>query len=356
MPIERFLFDMVDGQPVEGFTLSAGGLEATVIAHGARLVRMMVPDRDGRTADVVLGFDRLAGYLASDAYFGATCGRYGNRIGGAAFTLDGVRHALSVNEPPNHLHGGADGFDRRIWRAVVEEADNAVTFMLVSPDGDQGYPGTLTATTRYRLTADGVLDIEMTAASDRPTVVNLVHHSYWNLGGHGSGSGLGDVRGHRLAVRGGFTTPVGPDLIPTGEVRPVDGTAFDLRGGIDLGGVDLGAALERAGGFGFDHNWCLEGPAGTLRPAAWLEHPASGRRMELETDQPGLQVYSGGYLGARSGGQVVGKGGQTYGPFAGLALETQRFPGSPNIGHFPSARLDPGETRRHTMRLRFLTA
>ncbi|WP_372396439.1 aldose epimerase family protein [Azospirillum sp. HJ39] len=354
MPIESFLFDMVDGQPVEGFVLSAGGLEATVIAHGARLVRMMVPDRDGRTADVVLGFDRLAGYLASDAYFGATCGRYGNRIGGAAFTLDGVRYALSANEPPNHLHGGADGFDRRVWRAAVEEADNAVTFMLVSPDGDQGYPGTLTATTRYRLTADGVLDIEMTAASDRPTVVNLVHHSYWNLGGHGPAPDLGDVRGHRLAVHGGFTTPVGPDLIPTGEVRPVDGTAFDLRG-IDFGGVDLGAALERAGGFGFDHNWCLEGPAGELRPAAWLEHPASGRRMELETDQPGLQVYSGGYIGATSGGQVVGKGGRTYGPFAGLALETQRFPGSPNIGHFSSARLDPGETRRHTMRLRFLT-
>lgn len=351
MPIESFLFDTHDGRPVEGFTLSAGGLEATVVAHGARLVRMMVPDRGGTAADVVLGFDRLAGYLASDAYFGATCGRYGNRIGGAAFTLDGVRYGLAVNEPPNQLHGGPDGFDRRIWQASVEPADTAVTFTLVSPDGDQGYPGTLTASTRYRLTADGVLDIVMTAVTDRPTVVNLVHHSYWNLGGHGSG----DVRGHRLAVRGGFTTPVGPDLIPTGEVRPVDGTPFDLRG-VDLRGADLGAALEAVGGFGFDHNWCLEGPAGELRPVAVLEHPGSGRRLELATDQPGLQVYGGGYIGARSGGQVAGKGGQTYGPFAGLALETQRFPGSPNIGHFPSARLDPGETRRHHMRLHFLAA
>ena len=340
MPIESFLFDTVKGRPVEGFTLSAGGLEATVVAHGARLVRMMVPDRDGTPADVVLGFDQLADYLASDAYFGATCGRYGNRIGGAAFTLDGVRHELSANEPPNQLHGGPDGFDRRIWEAHGEEADNAVIFTLVSPDGDQGYPGTLTATARYRLTDDGVLDIRMTATTDRPTIINLVHHSYWNLGGHASG----DLRDHRLAVQGGFTTPVGADLIPTGEVRPVDGTPFDLRER-----VGLGEALDSVGGLGFDHNWCLEGPAGELRPVAVLEHPVSGRRMELATDQPGLQVYTGGYLSE----QVVGKGGQRYCRFGGLALESQRFPDSPNTGHFPSARLDPGETYRHRMQLRF---
>ncbi|MFS2008573.1 aldose epimerase family protein [Azospirillum sp. CT11-132] len=340
MPIESFLFDTVEGRPVEGFTLSAGGLEATVIAHGARLVRMMVPGRDGNRADVVLGFDRLSDYLASDAYFGATCGRYGNRIGGAAFALDGVRHELAVNEPPNQLHGGPEGFDRRIWEAEVDEAENAVTFTHESPDGDQGYPGTLTASTRYQLSDDGVLDIRMTATTDRPTIVNIVHHSYWNLGGHASG----DLRDHQLTVRGGFTTPVGADLIPTGEVRPVDGTAFDLRGG-----VELGEALEAVGGFGFDHNWCLDGPAGELRPVAVLEHPASGRRMELATDQPGLQVYSGGYLSEK----IVGKGGQPYRRFAGLALESQRFPNSPNIGHFPSARLDPGETYRHRMRLRF---
>ncbi|MFP5512204.1 MAG: aldose epimerase family protein [Alphaproteobacteria bacterium] len=340
MPIERFPFDTVDGRPVEGFTLSAGGLEATVIAHGARLVRMMVPGRDGVPVDVVLGFDRVADYLASDAYFGATCGRYGNRIGGAAFTLDGVRHELSANEPPNQLHGGPEGFDRRLWDATVEEAENAVTFTHKSPDGDQGYPGTLTATTRYQLTDDGVLDIRMTATTDRPTIVNLVHHSYWNLAGHASGD-LGD---HRLTVRGGFTTPVGADLIPTGEVRPVDGTPFDLRGG-----VRLGDALEAAGGFGFDHNWCLGGPTGELRPVAVLEHPGSGRWMELATDQPGLQVYSGGYLSE----QVVGKGGKPYCRFAGLALESQHFPDSPNIGHFPSARLDPGETYRHRLQLRF---
>ncbi|PWC57702.1 aldose epimerase [Azospirillum sp. TSH7] len=345
MPIESFLFDTVEGRPVEGFTLSAGGLEATVIAHGARLVRMLVPGRDGSSDDVVLGFDRVADYLASDAYFGATCGRYGNRIGGAAFTLDGVRHELAVNEPPNQLHGGPEGFDRRIWDAKVDEAENAVTFTHESPDGDQGYPGTLTASTRYQLSDDGVLDIRMTATTDRPTIVNIVHHSYWNLGGHASG----DLRDHRLTVRGGFTTPVGADLIPTGEVRPVGGTAFDLRGDMGRGGVELGEALEAVGGFGFDHNWCLEGPVGELRPVAVLEHPASGRRMELATDQPGLQVYSGGYLSEK----IVGKGGQPYRRFAGLALESQRFPNSPNIGHFPSARLDPGETYRHRMRLRF---
>lgn len=344
MPIESFLFDTVEGldegRPVEGFTLSAGGLEATVVAHGARLVRMLMPGRDGTPADVVLGFDRVADYLASDAYFGATCGRYGNRIGGAAFTLDGVRHALAVNEPPNQLHGGPDGFDRRIWRAEADAAENAVTFTLVSPDGDQGYPGTLTATTRYRLTDDGVLDIAMTATTDRPTIVNIVHHSYWNLAGHASG----DLRDQRLWVRGGFTTPVGTDLIPTGEVRPVDGSPFDLRNG-----VVLGEALDAVGGFGFDHNWCLEGAAGELRPVALLEHPGSGRRMELLTDQPGLQVYTGGYLSET----IVGKGGQPYCRFGGLALESQRFPNSPNIGHFPSARLDPGETYRHRMQLRF---
>lgn len=340
MAIESFLFDTVEGRPVEGFTLSAGGLEATVIAHGARLVRMLVPGRDGTRADVVLGFDRVADYLTSDAYFGATCGRYGNRIGGAAFALDGVRHELAVNEPPNQLHGGPEGFDRRIWDAKVDEAENAITFTLVSRDGDQGYPGTLTASTRYQLSDDGVLEIRMTAVCDRPTIVNIVHHSYWNLGGHASG----DLRDHRLTVQGGFTTPVGADLIPTGEVRPVDGTPFDLRGG-----VGLGEALEAVGGFGFDHNWCLDGPAGELRPVAVLEHPASGRKMELATDQPGLQVYSGGYLSEK----IVGKSGQPYRRFAGLALESQRFPNSPNIGHFPSARLDPGEPYRHRMRLRF---
>ncbi|MGF7174964.1 aldose epimerase family protein [Azospirillum doebereinerae] len=347
MPITSFLFDELDGRPVEGFTLAAGGLEATVIAHGARLVRFLMPDRDGRPADVVLGFDRLAGYLGSDAYAGATCGRYGNRIGGAAFTLDGVRHRLTANEPPNQLHGGSDGFDRRLWDAAVDEAANAVTFTLRSPDGDQGYPGTLTASVRYRLTGDGVLDIRMTATTDRPTVVNLVHHSYWNLAGHAVGHAVGDVRGHRLAVRGGFVTPVGADLIPTGEVRPVDGTPFDLRDG-----PLLGDALAAVGGFGFDHNWCLEGPAGELRPVAWLEDPASGRRLDLSSDQPGLQVYTGGYLSDR----VIGKGGRPYRRFAGIALETQRFPGTPNIAHFPSARLDPGQRYEHRMQLRFRTS
>jgi len=346
MPIDSFLFDTLDSRPVEGYTLTAGALSATVIAHGARLVRFVMPDRDGRPADIVLGFDRLAGYLDSDAYVGATCGRYGNRIGGAAFTLDGVRHRLTVNEPPNQLHGGTDGFDRRLWDATVDEAANAVAFTLRSPDGDQGYPGALTASVRYQLTGDGVLDIRMTAVTDRPTVVNLVHHSYWNLAGQAVGHAVEDVRGHRLAVRGGFITPVGADLIPTGEVRSVDGTPFDLRDG-----SLLGKALEAVGGFGFDHNWCLEGSAGELRPVASLEDPASGRRLDLASDQPGLQVYTGGYLSDR----VVGKGDRPYRPFAGIALETQRFPGTPNISHFPSARLDPGQRYEHRMQLRFRT-
>lgn len=348
MPIQSFLFEPLDGpsledRPVEGFTLSNGtGLSATVTAYGARLLRLVAPDRDGVPADVALGFDGLEDYRASDAYFGATCGRYGNRIGGAAFMLDGVRHALAVNEAPNQLHGGPDGFDRRLWDATVEAAENAVTFRLLSPDGDQGFPGTLHASARYALGEDGTLDIRMMAETDRPTVVNLVHHSYWNLGGHASG----DVRDHRLTVHGGFVTPVDGTLIPTGAVEPVAGTPFDLRGG-----PRLGDALDAVGGIGFDHNWCLDGPAGDLRSVARLEHPPSGRWLELSSDQPGLQVYTGGYLSER----VVGKGGQPYRRFAGVALETQRFPNTPNIGHFPSARLDPGELYDHRLILRFGT-
>lgn len=343
--IDRFVFDhTADGTPVEAVTLtSPAGLSATLIAHGARLVRLTAPDRAGALADVVLGFDRLADYLDSTAYFGATCGRYGNRIGGAAFTLDGVRHGLSVNEPPNHLHGGADGFDRRLWAMALEEAENAVTFTLRSPDGDQGYPGELLAQTRYRLTADGTLAITMTATTDAPTMVNLVHHSYWNLAGHAAG----DARDHRLTVLGGAITPVDSGLIPTGERLPVDQTPFDLRNG-----PLLGDALTALGGtVGFDHNWCVDGGTGAVRPVARLDHPPSGRRLELWSDQPGLQVYTGGYLSAA----IIGKGGQAYCPFAGIALETQRFPNSPNIGAFPTARLDPGQRYVHRMELR-LTA
>ncbi len=344
MAIERFTFDDLRGVPVPGFTLgNRNGLAATVVAYGARLTRLLMPDRNGRPADIVLGFDRLADYAASDAYPGATCGRYGNRIGGAAFALDGVRHALSINEPPNHLHGGADGFDRRVWHAVADEAANAVTFTLRSPDGDQGYPGALTATVRYRLTDTDELDIRMQAATDRATMVNLVHHSYWNLAGHDAG----DIRGHRLTVHGGFITPVDPALIPTGERRPVDGTPFDLRRA-----TTLGPALDAAGGIGFDHNWCLGGPADTLRPVARLADPASGRQLELSANQPGLQVYSGGYLSER----IVGKGGRPYRRFAGIALETQRFPDTPNIDDFPSARLDPGQLYDHRMVLRLTVA
>lgn len=347
MSVTRFIFDhAADGTPVEGVTLtSPAGVSATLIAHGARLVRLLAPDRAGTLADVVLGFDRLSDYLASSAYFGATCGRYGNRIGGAAFTLDGVRHALSVNEPPNHLHGGAEGFDRRLWAMAVEEAENAVTFTLRSPDGDQGYPGELLAQTRYRLTADGTLDIRMTATTDAPTMVNLVHHSYWNLAGHAAG----DVRDHRLTVLGGAITPVDDRLIPTGARLPVDGTPFDLRDGPLLAdALDALGGTVGGGTVGFDHNWCLDGGTGELRLAARLDHPPTGRRLELLSDQPGLQVYTGGYLNAA----IIGKDGQPYRPFAGIALETQRFPNSPNIADFPSARLDPGQRYEHRMKLR----
>lgn len=341
MAVEQFLFGELDGVAVPGFVLSnAGGLKATVIAYGARLAAMEAPDRSEALADIVLGCDDLAGYRASTAYLGATVGRCANRIGGSVVALGGLRHELSANEPPNHLHGGAEGFDRRVWNATVDEGSNAVTFTLVSPDGDQGYPGTVVAVVRYRLTDTDALEIRMSATTDSATLVNLAHHSYWNLAGHAAG----DIRGHRLTVNGGFVTPVDAALIPTGEIRPVGGTPFDLRSG-----PLLGDALDALGGAGFDHNWCLDGPVGELRAVARLEEPGSGRRLDILSDQPGLQVYTGGYFD----GSQAGKGGVAYDRFAGVALETQGFPNTPNVAHFPSVRLDPGQVYAHRMVLRF---
>ncbi|WP_207459833.1 aldose epimerase family protein [Azospirillum sp. SYSU D00513] len=343
MTIEAFFLPMPDGTVVPGFVLTNGrGMRAKLTAFGARLLEMWVPDRDGRAADVVLGFDTLPDYLASDAYFGGTCGRYANRVAGGRFTLDGTVHQLTRNEGENQLHGGPQGFDRRVWTAVPLPHRNAVTFSLLSPDGEEGYPGTLTASVTYGL-AEDALHIRMTAMAEEATVVNLAHHSYWNLAGQGSG----DIRSHRLGVLGGHWLPVDEALIPTGELRPVGGTPFDLRQG-----RAIGEAIGEVGGIGFDHNWCLDGEAGEdgLHLAAWLEDPASGRRLDLFTNQPGLQVYTGAYLTDR----VVGKGGRRYCREGGIALETQRYPDAPN--RWPAmARLDPAEVYEHRQLLRFST-
>ncbi|NCY02528.1 MAG: galactose mutarotase [Planctomycetia bacterium] len=343
MPAERPFGRLPDGREAHLYTLEVpGGWRATVTDFGAILTSLHVPGADGRAVDVVLGFDTLAGYVAKHPYFGAICGRVANRIAAGRFDLDGVSHTLATNNEPNHLHGGLVGFDKLLWRAV-------------SPAGDEGYPGRLTARVTYTLTPDGELWVEMAAACDAPTIVNLAHHSYWNLAGQAAGT----IHGHELVVHADRYLPVDAGSIPTGEFAAVAGTPFDLtsrRRGVTLGdairGLPPSADGTRPGGI--DHNYLIRGwqPDGSLRSAAVLRDPASGRSMEILTDQPGIQVYTGNYLD----GSDVGKGGVAYPRQAAVCLETQRYPDA--IHHagdpaWPTVRLDPGQTYLHTMVHRF---
>jgi aldose 1-epimerase len=309
---------------------------ARLTNFGARLIAMMVPDRNGALADVVLGFDDLAAYAASDRYFGATCGRYGNRIKRGRFALGGRALEVSQNDGPNHLHGGFKGFDRQVWDAEIDQAENFVTFSLISEDGDEGFPGRLVARSKYCLTDDDRLTITMTASTEQETVVNLVHHSYWNLAGHDSGDVLDQV----LQVNAGFYTPVDDELMPTGEILAVAGTAFDFREEMAIG---------RDGGR-YDHNWIIGDFGPGLRPVAALHDPKSGRAMEVRSSEPGVQIYTAGYIDP----PVTGKGGQLYRRYSGITFETQKFPDSPNFVHFPDARLQPGALYEHLMEIRFL--
>ncbi|NJN51123.1 MAG: galactose mutarotase [Gammaproteobacteria bacterium] len=307
-----------------------GGVRVCVIELGAVVTRMEVPDRSGRVADVVLGYDDLAGYAAGASYFGAVVGRYANRIAGGRFTLDGRVYSLSINDAVNHLHGGESGFDKRHWRGVL--VPDGVRLTLTSPAGDAGYPGALSASVTYTLDDANVLDVRYLATSDAPTVVNLAQHSYFNL------AGTGDITGHELMINAASYTPVDNSLIPTGEILRVDDTPFDFRTPKTVG-RDIGQdhpQLLACGGY--DHNFVLAGHG--FRHAATLTDPESGSALMLHTDQPGLQFYSGNFLGAA----MRGKSGATYGHRAGLCLETQHFPNSPNVAHFPSTVLRPGET------------
>jgi aldose 1-epimerase len=336
-------FGTLDGQAVPLLTLrSDSGLVAELVPYGARLVRLFVPDRNGRPVDVVLGHDDLQGYLDNHTYFGASCGRYANRIAGGRFVLDGVEVQLDLNEGPNHLHGGHVGLDRKLWRIEDQGPDHAV-FTTTSPAGEMGYPGRLDVTTAYRLAGDA-LHIAMTARTDAPTVVNIVNHAYFNL------AGQGDVLDHLLEVPADFYTPVTGDLLTTGEVRPVAGTGFDFCQPRRLRDAMAG---QEALADGWDHNWCLRGPAPgeRLHRAARLHAPATGVSMDITTDQPGVQIYACGQMKT----PVPGKAGRQYGRFAGLTFETQVFPCSPNHPHFPSCRLDPAEVYSHEMHLRFST-
>jgi aldose 1-epimerase len=344
MTVEAFAFGVHGGVAVPGFVLrNRHGVMAKVVAYGARLTELHLPDASGHVADIVLGFDTLGEYVASDAYMGATCGRYGSRIRDAAFALGSRMVQLSRNEGPHHAHGGRDGFDRKVWHARADAQANEVLFTHHSPDGDEGYPGALTATTSYRLTDANVLEIVMRAQSDRATVVNLVHHSYWNLAGHDSG----DVLAQQLLMRADFYLPIDADLVPTGEVRSVTGTPFDFRETKAIG-RDLSAVATASGGY--DHHWCVRGAGGDQRMCATLHDPKSGRAIELHATAPGLQCYTAGHLR----NAVRGKRGARYGQYAGIALETQRFPDAPNLGHFPSPGLMPGQTYEHRMEVRLM--
>ena len=303
-------------------------------------MQLWAPDRLGKVADIVLGHDQRDSYRTVGGYLGATCGRYANRIKGSRLVLDGRPVHLVPNEGDTQLHGGPEGFDSRIWD-IADQSASHVTFALRSPAGDMGFPGALSVSCTYRLLGAHRLLIQMTATTDAPTVVNLAHHSYFNLAGQGSG----DVLGQTLRLYADHYTPVDGAGIPTGEVLSVLDSAFDFTQP-----RPIGQALP--GPTGFDHNFCLSAPTQTteiapLRPAADLHDPVSGRSLCLWTNEVGLQVYTGGHFD----GTQPGKAGATYPQFAGIALETQKFPDTPNRPQFPSARLDPGQTYNHLLLL-----
>jgi len=322
-----------DGSPVTIYTLKNAQIEMRVMTFGARVVSISTPDRNGKMADVVLGYDKLDDYIKDNkTYFGVVPGRYANRIANGTFTLESKQYHLTVNEGTNTLHGGKEGFDRRNWTG--KEIPGGVEFTLVSPDGDQGFPGTLTAHVRYTLAGDKVT-IHYSATTDKPTVVNLTNHAYFNLSGAGSGSILNE----KLKLFADAITPVNSSLTPTGELKPVAGTPFDFTH-LETIGARIEASDEQLKlGHGYDHNWVLRGKMGTLHPAAHVFDPQSGRTLDVETTEPGVQFYTGNFLD----GSFSGPNGK-YTFRSGLCLETQHFPDSPNHASFPTTELKPGHS------------
>lgn len=345
---EEVFGTMPDGREVKVFTLTnSSGLRARVTEYGAILVSLEAPDRHGVLADLTHGYDTLAGWLTNHAYLGATVGRFGNRIAHGKFTLDGREYTLATNNTPGgipcHLHGGVQGFDKVLWSGRMV-GDESVEFCYVSAAGEEGYPGTLTTKVTYTLTADNELRWEAEATTDAPTIVNLVHHSYWNL----SGDPTRSINEHVLMLAADRYLPTDAGLIPTGELAPVAGTPMDFTTPTVIGArVEADFEALHFGG-GYDHAWVVNGSG--LRLAARLADPSSGRVMEVLSDQPAIQFYGGNFLD----GSAVGKGGVAYAHRTGLCLETEGFPDSPNQPGFPSPVLRPGETYRHLMVHRFL--
>lgn len=324
---------MPDGTQVDQITLKNGDMACRIITYGGAVRSLTVPDRDGTPVDVALGFDTLEAYRTQDKYMGAIVGRYANRIGGARFTLNGVEYPLYANDGPNSLHGGRVGFDKKVW-TVERLAADSVTLSLISPDGEEGYPGTLRVEATYAL-RDGELLLWYQASCDKDTPCSLTNHTYFNLSGHDSGS----VEGQYIKLYASRYTPTAPGSIPTGEIAPVDGTPMDLRTAQPIG-ARIGDPFEQltlAGGY--DHNWVIDGWDRALRPAALAWSPETGISMEVSTTLPGVQFYTGNYLD----GCPVGKGGAVYAARCGFCLETQFFPDTPNQPSFPSCVLRAGE-------------
>jgi aldose 1-epimerase len=347
-------FGEVGNISVEIYTLANGTVEITLLTYGGIIQAIRVPDHTGRIANIALGFATLDEYVRYNVepYFGALVGRYANRIAYGQFAIDGTAHQVPTNNGPNALHGGIRGFDKQIWAAVeIRESDSVgVRLSRTSPDGEEGYPGSLAVDVTYRLTTAGTLQIDYRATTDAPTVVNLTNHTYFNLAGEGSGS----ILDHELTLIAGHFTPTDEGLIPTGEIAPVDGTPFDFRNPHPIGARIRASHPQLVLGHGYDHNYVIDRPApedGTLAIAATVREPASGRRLEVRTTQPGVQLYTGNFL---TGG-LVGTSGRAYRQSDGFCLETQHYPDSPNQPRFPSTILRPGEQFRSTTTWTFAT-
>jgi len=334
-----------DGREVDLYTLTnTNGLRAKITNYGAILVSLEVPDRDGNLADITLGFDALDGYIKAHPYFGATVGRYANRIGSAKFMLDGVEYKLAANDGENHLHGGIKGFDKVVWKPEdlwANDNEALLKMSYISEDDEEGYPGNLACTVTYTLTADNELKISYEAETDKTTVVNLTNHSYFNL----ADQGTGDILGHELTLNADRYTPVDEGLIPTGEIRSVKDSPMDFTLP-----MSIGSRIEQVSG-GYDHNYVINSGGGTLALAAKVNEPTSGRVMEIYTTEPGVQLYTGNFLD----GTLTGKGGKVYKKHYGFCLETQHFPDSPNKPNFPSAVLLPGQKYTSETIYRFYT-
>jgi aldose 1-epimerase len=339
-----------DGTPVDLYTLrNAKGAEARIMNYGGIVTSLKVPDRKGNLGDVVLGYDHLDGYLTNNPYFGSLVGRYGNRIAKGKFTLHGKEYTLATNNGPNHLHGGIKGFDKVVWTARPFQSPRgpALELRYLSKDGEEGYPGNLWVTAIYTWTDDNTLHLDYTATTDQSTILNLTHHSYFNL----AGSGAGDILNHEVMLAADTFTPVDSTLIPTGELRPVEGTPFDFRKSTPIGARINNDDQQLKFGNGYDHNWVMTKPAGQLGLMARVYEPTSGRVLEVSSTEPGLQFYSGNFLD----GSIVGKGGQAYQFRHGFCMEPQHYPDSPNQTNFPPVVLTSGQVYRNTIVYRFTT-